>query len=61
MPVSAHYRLADILTPWFRHRFGGPYSLTGIPAPHQAPEDRTLPERDPLASARTEWTAEEAS
>ena len=60
-PVSAHYRLADILTPWFRYRFGGHHTLIGILAPHHAREDRTLPERDPLAPARTEWTAEEAS
>jgi thioesterase domain-containing protein len=60
-PVSAHYRLADILTPWFRYRFGGHHTLIGILAPHHAREDRTLPERDPLAPARTEWTTEEAS
>ena len=53
-PVSAHYRLADILTPWFRLRFGGHHSLIGILAPHQAHEDRTLPERDPLALARSD-------
>ena len=60
-PVGAHYRLADILTPWFRHRFGGHRSLTGIPVPHRNLEDRTLAERDPLAAARREWNVEEAS
>lgn len=60
-PVSGYYRLADILTPWFRHRFGGHHSLTGTPAAYYGLEDRTLTERDPLASSGTDWNAEEAS
>jgi hypothetical protein len=58
-PVSPNYRLVDVLTPWFRHRFGGYHSLTGTLTTHHAPGHRTLSERDPLVSAGTGWNAEE--
>jgi len=60
-PVSPHYRLADILTPWFRNRFEGHHSLTGTPPSHHELGDRTLSECDPLASAEAGWDAEVAS
>ncbi len=60
-PVSAHYRLAEVLTGWFRHRFGGQHSLTGTPAAHHAYEDRTLAERDPLTPVTRERGVKEAS
>lgn len=48
-PLGHDYRLSEVITPWWRARFGGWNSLTGTPAPHFNAEDKPLPERDPLA------------
>jgi hypothetical protein len=51
--------LTDLLTQWFRHRFGGWNSITGTPAPFHGLQDLPLPERDDLASpgSKTEGAA----
>ena len=48
-PLGHDHRLTDVITGWWRARFGGWNSLTGTPSPHFNAEDRPLPERDPLA------------
>ncbi len=57
-PLGHDYRLPDVITAWWKDRFGGPNSLTGTPAGHMDAighyEERRrkgLPERDPLADA----------
>jgi hypothetical protein len=42
--------LHTLLPRWFKHRFGGFNSPTGIPGSHPSGKEHTLPERDPLAS-----------
>jgi chromosome segregation ATPase len=48
-PLGHDYRLTDLITGWWKDRFGGFNSLTGTPSPHFNAEDKPLPERDPLA------------
>jgi Rad3-related DNA helicase len=59
-PLGHDYRLTDVITGWWRARFGGWNSLTGTPSPHFNAEDRPLHERDPLADV-TGYDDEEAS
>ncbi len=51
-PLGHDYRLTDLITGWWKDRFGGFNSLTGTPSPHFNSQDRPLPERDPMASPR---------
>ena len=51
-PLGHDYRLTDLITGWWKDRFGGFNSLTGTPSPHFNSQDRPLPERDTLASPR---------
>ena len=48
-PLGHDYRLTDLITGWWKDRFGGFNSLTGTPSPHFNSQDRPLPERDPMA------------
>lgn len=51
-PLGHGHGLTDLITPWWRDRFGGFNSLTGTPSPHFNSEGLPLPQRDPLASSR---------
>ena len=48
-PLDYGFSLSEIVTGWWRHRFGGFNSLTGTSAPFHASQDAPLHERDPLA------------
>ena len=48
-PLGHGHGLNDLITPWWRDRFGGFNSLTGTPSPHFNSEGLPLPERDPMA------------
>ncbi|MEJ7871287.1 MAG: hypothetical protein WKF67_03430 [Rubrobacteraceae bacterium] len=52
-PLGHDYRLTDLITAWWRARFGGWNSLTGTPSPHFNAEDRPLQERDALSRKRS--------
>ncbi len=47
--IGHDHRLTDVITGWWRARFGGWNSITSTPSPHFNAEDRPLPERDPMA------------
>jgi hypothetical protein len=51
-PLGHGHGFTDLITPWWRDRFGGFNSLTGTPSPHFNSEGLPLLERDPLASPR---------
>jgi len=51
-PLGHDYRLTDVITGWWKDRFGGFNSLTGTPAPHWNSEGIPLHEADPMASPR---------
>ncbi len=48
-PLGHDYRLTDLITGWWRARFGGWNSITSTPSPHHNAEDRPLPAMDALA------------
>ncbi len=51
-PLGHDYRLTDLITGWWKDRFGSFNSLTGTPSPHFNSQDRPLHERDPLSRER---------
>jgi len=55
-PLGHDYRLTDLITAWWKDRFGSPNSLTSTPVGHmdsmgrhEERKRKSLPERDPLA------------
>jgi len=66
-PLGHDYRLSDVITAWWKDRFGSPNSLTSTPVGHmdsmgrhEERKRKSLPERDPLADV-TSYDDEEAS
>jgi hypothetical protein len=66
-PLGHDYRLSDVITAWWKDRFGSPNSLTSTPVGHmdsmgrhEERKRKSLPELDPLADV-TSYDDEEAS
>ena len=59
--VGHGHSLRALLPTWFKHRFGGFNAITGVPGSPAGGRERTLAERDPLASPRTFSDTQRAS